>query len=175
MAQSRVDRSISRNTAPQASPTVVSLQETHSCATVLCELNHDQSVPQYDQKIHVPAVALAVARLTISHAKLLLPVPMKGLRACPAIALDLQNPNNLECAAPLQGMKSIATKNVAFLVQFRTPEDAENAELFMERLFNGLGGLCALCGSRLRHVTWWRNTLFCCYSLPRAPVSAGPR
>ena len=61
--------------------------------TVLLELDHEQSVREHDQ-VHVPGLALAVTQLTISHAKLLLPVPMKGLRACPAIAIDLQNPNH---------------------------------------------------------------------------------
>jgi len=40
-------------------------------------------------------------------------------------------------------MEPIATRNVAFFAQFLTPEDAE---LFTERLFNCLSGLCALCG-----------------------------
>jgi len=42
----------------------------------------------------------------------------------------------------------MATRNVAFFAQLLTPEDAdaEDAELFTGRLFNGLSGLCALCG-----------------------------
>ena len=40
----------------------------------------------------------------------------------------------------------MATRNVAFFARFLTPEDAEKAELFTQRLFNGLSTLCALCG-----------------------------
>jgi len=43
-------------------------------------------------------------------------------------------------------MEPIATRNVALFVQFLTPKDAENAELFTQRPFNGPSGLCALSG-----------------------------
>ena len=56
----------------------------------------------------------------------------------------------------------MATKNVALFAQLLAPE---NAEVCTERLFNSLSGLCALCGERLRHVTWWCPPLFWCYSL----------
>src|SRR6201997_5668590 len=62
--------------------------------TVLPQLPHEQAVRQHDQ-VHVPGLALASAKLTIPHAKLLLTVPMKGLRTCPAMAIDLQNPADL--------------------------------------------------------------------------------
>src|SRR3990170_1186259 len=55
--------------------------------TVLPQLTHEQTVRQHDQ-VHVPGLALAVAKLTISHAKLLLTVPMIGLRARPAISIS---------------------------------------------------------------------------------------
>ena len=58
--------------------------------TVLPQLTHEQAVRQHDQ-VHVPCLALAVAKLTVSHAKLLLTVPMIGLRACPAIPICAQN------------------------------------------------------------------------------------
>ena len=54
--------------------------------TVLPQLAHEQAVRQHDQ-VHMPGLALAVAKLTISHAKLLLTVPMIGLRARPAISI----------------------------------------------------------------------------------------
>ncbi len=50
--------------------------------TVLPQLTHEQTVRQHDQ-VHVSGLALAVAELTVSHAKLLLTVPMIGLRAVP--------------------------------------------------------------------------------------------
>src|ERR1035438_7704498 len=64
------------------------LQTTESplLRTVLSQLTHEQAVRQHDQ-VHVPGLALAVAKLTISHAKLLLTVPMIGLRARPAISI----------------------------------------------------------------------------------------
>ena len=40
----------------------------------------------------MPGLALAVAQLTVSHAQLLLAVPMKGLRACPTITIRFQDP-----------------------------------------------------------------------------------
>jgi len=43
--------------------------------TVLPQLAHEHTVRQHDQ-VHVPGLALAVAELTVSHAKLLLTVPM---------------------------------------------------------------------------------------------------
>src|SRR3972149_9447279 len=58
--------------------------------TVLPQLTHEQAVRQHDQ-VHVPGLALAVAKLTISHAKLLLTVPMIGLRARPAISIRPHN------------------------------------------------------------------------------------
>ena len=58
--------------------------------TALPELPHQQTVRQHDQ-IHVPGLALAIAQLTVSHAQLLLAVPMKGLRACPTISIHVQH------------------------------------------------------------------------------------
>jgi len=59
--------------------------------TVVEKLAHQQTVRQHDQ-VHVPGLALAIAQLTVSHAQLLLTVPMKGLRACPAISIHIQDP-----------------------------------------------------------------------------------
>ncbi len=53
------------------------LQTTESpCTrTVLPQLTHEQAVRRHHQ-VHVPGLALAIAKLTVSHAKLLLTVPM---------------------------------------------------------------------------------------------------
>src|SRR5664279_588519 len=61
--------------------------------TVLPELADEQTVRQHDQ-VHVPCLALAAAKLTIAHSKLLLSVPMEGLRSCPAIPIHLQYPTH---------------------------------------------------------------------------------
>ena len=58
--------------------------------TAVAELAHQQTVRQHHQ-VHVPGLALAVAQLTVSHAQLLLAVPMKGLRACPTISIHIQH------------------------------------------------------------------------------------
>ena len=64
--------------------------------TVLSQLSHEQAVRQHNQ-VHVPCLALAVAKLTISHAKLLLTVPMIGLRSCPAMSIGLQYATHFPC------------------------------------------------------------------------------
>ena len=79
--------------------------------TVLPELGHEQSVRQHDQ-VHVPCLAPAVAQLTSSHAKLLLAVPMKGLRACPAIAINQQDPSDFPASAV--GDQDLAGFTIAF-------------------------------------------------------------
>jgi hypothetical protein len=58
--------------------------------TALSKLAHQQTVRQHYQ-VHVPGLALAVAQLTVSHAQLLLAVPMKSLRACPTISIHVQH------------------------------------------------------------------------------------
>ena len=50
----------------------------------LPQRTHQEAVRQHDE-VHVPGLALAVAQLTVPHAQLLLAIPMKGLRACPAV------------------------------------------------------------------------------------------
>lgn len=59
----------------------------------LLELAREQAVRQH-HPVHVPCLALAAAKLTVSHAKLLLAIPMIGLRACPAMSIDPQNPTH---------------------------------------------------------------------------------
>src|SRR5438552_9085089 len=50
----------------------------------LPQLSHQKAVRQHDE-VHMPGLALAVAQLTVSHAQLLLAIPMKGLRAYPTM------------------------------------------------------------------------------------------
>jgi hypothetical protein len=59
--------------------------------TALLQLDHEETVRQHDQ-VHVPCLALAIAKLTVSHAKLLLAVPMIGLRPCPAAPIAADDP-----------------------------------------------------------------------------------
>src|ERR671932_846734 len=51
--------------------------------TVLPQLSHQGAVRQ-EHEIHMPGLALAIPELTITHAQMLLAVPMKGLSSCPA-------------------------------------------------------------------------------------------
>src|SRR5436853_4844471 len=59
--------------------------------TVLPQLAHQGAVRQ-EHEIHVPRLALATPELTIAHAQMLLPVPMEGLRSCPALAIGFEDP-----------------------------------------------------------------------------------
>jgi len=54
------------------------------------ELFHQQTVRQHHQ-VHVPRLALAAAKLTVSHAQLLLPVAVKGFRSGPTVTIRLQD------------------------------------------------------------------------------------
>jgi tetratricopeptide (TPR) repeat protein len=58
--------------------------------TVMLQLTHQGAVRQEDE-IHVPRLALATPELTIAHAQVLFPVPMEGLRSCPALPIGLEN------------------------------------------------------------------------------------
>src|SRR5262245_33693740 len=58
--------------------------------TVLPQLSHQGAVRQ-EHEIHVPCLALATPELTLAHTQMLLPVPMKGLGSCPALALDFED------------------------------------------------------------------------------------
>ncbi len=58
--------------------------------TIMLQLAHQSRVRQ-DDEVHVPGLAHPVPELTLAHAQMLLPVPMKGLRPCPALFVDLQN------------------------------------------------------------------------------------
>src|SRR6476661_7197332 len=58
--------------------------------TVVLQLTHQRGIRQDDQ-MHVPGLATAVPELTLTHAQMLLPVPMEGLSPCPAFAIGLEN------------------------------------------------------------------------------------
>src|SRR5512135_1676142 len=53
-----------------------------------------ETVRQHDQ-VHVPGLALDITQLTVAHPKLLLAVPMKGLRPCPAMPVHPHDPTHL--------------------------------------------------------------------------------
>src|SRR6266542_2793471 len=58
--------------------------------TVVPQLGHQGTVRQ-EYEIHMPRLALALPELTLAHAQMLLPVPMEGLRSCPAFAIRLED------------------------------------------------------------------------------------
>src|SRR5215211_6369618 len=62
--------------------------------TVLVERTHQKTVRCADE-IHVAGLPLAIAHLAISKPQLLLPVPMKGLGACPAVPIYQHHANDL--------------------------------------------------------------------------------
>ena len=86
--------------------------------TAVAELAHQQTVRQHHQ-VHVPGLALAVAQLTVSHAQLLLAVPMKGLRACPTISIHVQDA--LRFPTHTVGDQDLTRARVASMV----PEDQD--------------------------------------------------
>jgi hypothetical protein len=57
----------------------------------LVQLADEQAVRHHDE-IHVPGLAMTVAKLTFAHTEFLFPIPVKGLRACPAIAVRHHDP-----------------------------------------------------------------------------------
>ena len=93
-------------------------------ATVLPQLEHEQTVRQHDQ-VHVPGLALAVTKLTVSHAKLLLTVPMIGLRACPTMPIRSHHTTHLP-GRPV-GHDNLARFRVAAMI----PED-DDAHLVID-------------------------------------------
>ena len=75
--------------------------------TDLPQFEHEQAVRQHYQ-VHVPCLALAVAKLTISHAQLLLSVPMIGFCSCPAMSIRRQDATHFPC-------RSVRYKNLTRL------------------------------------------------------------
>src|SRR5512146_2896260 len=61
--------------------------------TALPQLAHQETIRQHDQ-IHVPGLALGITQLTVAEAELLLTVPMKGLRTCPAMPVHAHDPTH---------------------------------------------------------------------------------
>src|SRR5512135_2958076 len=62
--------------------------------TALLQLAHEQTVRHHDQ-VHVPGLALDITQQTVPQSELLLAVPMKGLRPCPALAVHPHDPTHL--------------------------------------------------------------------------------
>src|SRR5512135_2633477 len=62
--------------------------------TALLQLADEQTVRQHDQ-VHMPGLALDITQLTVAQSELLLAVPMKGLRPCPAMAVPPHDPTHL--------------------------------------------------------------------------------
>ena len=56
----------------------------------LLELFHQKIVRQHHQ-VHVPRLALATAKLTVSHAQLLFSVAVKSFCPCPTVTIGLKN------------------------------------------------------------------------------------
>src|SRR6516162_11057060 len=61
--------------------------------TALPQLAHQETIRQHDQ-VHVPGLALGITQLTVAEAELLLTVPMKGLRSCPAMPVYPHDPTD---------------------------------------------------------------------------------
>src|SRR6516225_6046011 len=61
--------------------------------TALPQLAHQETIRQHDQ-VHVPGLALGITQLTVAEAELLLTVPMKGLRSCPAMPVHSHDPTH---------------------------------------------------------------------------------
>src|SRR5271157_2012213 len=61
--------------------------------TALPQLAHQETIRQHDQ-VHVPGLALGITQLTVAEAELLLTVPMKGLRTCPAMPVHPHDPTH---------------------------------------------------------------------------------
>ena len=61
--------------------------------TVLPQLAHQETIRQHDQ-VYVPGLALGITQLTVAEAELLLTVPMKCLRTCPAMPVHPHDPTH---------------------------------------------------------------------------------
>ena len=57
----------------------------------LMQLADEQAVRHHDED-HVSGLTMPVAKLTFAHAEFLFPIPMKGFRACPAVAINHHDP-----------------------------------------------------------------------------------
>ena len=91
IAHEMVFPSVSRRTARQASPMVVSVSVAHARARPWRRWAMQQTVHQ-QHEVEMPRLALAAAQLTVAQAQMLLAVPMQGFRPCPALPVAAQHP-----------------------------------------------------------------------------------
>ena len=100
--------------------------------TTLPQLTHQDTVRQEDH-VQVPRLALATAKLTVTHAHMLLAVPMEALSARPTVPIDPQNP----CEIP---MNSIRHQDLlGLLVVLLVPEDYNPYLMVYRRYPHALG------------------------------------
>ena len=101
--------------------------------TVVLQMTHQSAVRQ-EHEIHVPCLALAAPELTRAHAQMLLPVPMEGLRSCPALPIHLEDAMHFP-------IRSIGDQDLAwFGIPLLSPQhhdpyrvvDARNADTLAE-------------------------------------------
>jgi len=121
---------------PQDGPTGFADGRQHTMRpithTALPHLRYEQAVRQHDE-IHVPGLALAFMQLTVSHAQILLAVPVKGFRARPALAVDVKDPGDLP-------MRPIGKKHLdGFLAIFPIPQDHQPHPMIDFGNLEGLG------------------------------------
>ena len=87
---------------------------------VVLHLAHQSGVRQGDE-MHVPGLAHSVPELTLAHAQVLLPVPVKGLRPGPAPLVHLEDTMRLPVGA-------IGDENLAWLTGVGTRPEYQNAD-----------------------------------------------
>ena len=100
--------------------------------TALPHLMHEQAVRQEDQ-IHVAGLPEAFPQLTVTHAQLLLAVPVEALRASPAASIRDEDATNLPVC-------SIAHKHLSgFRTIASSPQDYDAYTMINTRYPNTLG------------------------------------
>ena len=87
-------------------------------SAVVLQLTHQSAVHQ-DDEVHVSCLTHPVPELTLAHAQMLLPVPMKGLGPAPASLVDFQYPVGFP-------MCPVCDQDLAWFFCFRVrPQDQE--------------------------------------------------
>ena len=81
--------------------------------TVLLQLENEEAVRQHDQ-VHVPGLALAIAKLTTSHPQTLLSVPMECLSACPPTSITSHDASDFPSRAV--GHENLARLRISAVV-----------------------------------------------------------
>src|SRR4029453_3258881 len=100
--------------------------------TVMPQLAH-QGAGGQEHEIHVAGLALAAPELTLAHAQMLLPVPMEGLRSCPALAVGLENTMHFPTGA-------VGNQNLAwFGIPLASPQHHNPHRVIDARNANALG------------------------------------